>query len=124
MTTSREHRVGAVADFAGGTRKLIDVDGVEVGVIEYEGAFYAYANVCPHQGGPVCEGLILGRVEADVDAAGRVGPGRFSRERIHLICPWHGVEYDLRTGVCSSDRRWQLEPYEVVRRGEEIYVRA
>jgi len=93
-------------------------------VLEYEGAFYAHANVCPHQGGPVCEGLILGRVEADVDAAGRVGPGRFSGERIHLICPWHGVEYDLRTGQCWSDPRWRLTSYEVVRRGEQVYVRA
>jgi nitrite reductase (NADH) small subunit len=93
-------------------------------VLRHEGDFYAYANICPHQGGPVCEGLILGRVEADVDTAGRVGPGRFSAERIHLICPWHGVEYDLRTGVCWSDSRWQLTAYEVVQRGDEVYVRA
>ena len=40
------------------------------------------------------------------------------------MCPWHGYEYDIRTGECAADRRLKLKAYEVVRRGEDIDVRA
>ena len=30
------------------------------------GRLYAYQNECPHQGGPVCEGLLIHRVEEDI----------------------------------------------------------
>lgn len=117
-----EHRVGSVSDFDGGARLFIWIDSVEVGVIRYEGEFFAYANVCPHQGGPVCEGLIIGKVEEDLDELGRVERGRFSEDRIHLVCPWHGMEFDLRTGRCAPDPRRRLRRYEVVAKGEDVYV--
>ena len=45
---------GEMAD--GGVR-LVKAGAVEIGVIRHKGQYYAYRNVCPHQGGPVCEGV-------------------------------------------------------------------
>ena len=39
-----------------------------------------------------------------------------------VVCPWHGYEYDLKTGECIGDRKQKLRRYEVIRRGEDIYV--
>ncbi len=96
----------------------------EVGVLHHDGRFYAYENRCVHQGGPVCEGRILGRVETVLADDKTVLGERFSETETHLICPWHGYEYDLSTGVCAADRRLRLRRYEVVERGEDIYVLA
>jgi nitrite reductase/ring-hydroxylating ferredoxin subunit len=114
--------VAKVSDFADGERHIVRHEGLEIGVFRWEGEFFAYRNLCLHQGGPACEGLIMHKVE-DV-----IGPDltwlgqRFSREEVHFVCPWHGYEYDLRTGECAADRRLKLKSYDVVRRGEDVYV--
>jgi nitrite reductase/ring-hydroxylating ferredoxin subunit len=116
--------VAKVVDLPDGERRIVSHDGVEIGVFHWQGTFYAYANLCVHQGGPACEGLIMHKVE-DVLAPDRTWHGqRFSAGEVHFVCPWHGYEYDIRTGECAADRRLKLKAYEVVRRGEDIYVRA
>lgn len=124
MTTSqgREVHVGTRADFDSGARTIMTVGDREIGVLHHDGRFYAYENRCVHQGGPVCEGRILGRVEAVLADDKTVSGERFSATEIHLICPWHGYEYDLATGECAADRRMRLRRYEIVERGDEIYV--
>ena len=47
---------------------------------------------------------------------------RFSTTEIHLVCPWHGWEYDVETGECVALRRYRLRRYEAVQRGDEVYV--
>ena len=39
---------------------------------------------------------------------------------MHFVCPWHGYEYDMKTGECVSDRRLKLKKYEVVQKGVTI----
>ena len=114
--------VGHRSEFAGGARKIVSVGRREIGVLEHDGEFFAYENRCVHQGGPVCEGRILGRVEVVLNEDKTVAGERFSATETHLICPWHGYEYDLRTGRCVADRRLGLRRYEVIEKGDEIYV--
>ena len=33
----------------------------------------------------------------------------FSETDMHFVCPWHGYEYDLKTGECVADRRLKLQ---------------
>ena len=47
---------------------------------------------------------------------------KFSDSQVHFVCPWHGYEYDIRTGECAADRRLRLKKYNVVQRGDDIYV--
>ena len=49
---------------------------------------------------------------------------KFSSEQAHFVCPWHGYEYDIRTGECVGNRKLRLKSFEVLRRGDELYVLA
>ena len=60
-------REGEIAD--GGVR-VVRSGEVEVGVIRHAGKYYAYRNLCPHQGGPACEGVRMPQV---VDMVGKDG---------------------------------------------------
>lgn len=114
--------VAKLAQFLDGERVIVRHEGREIGVFHWRGAFYAYENVCVHQGGPACEGIMMHKVE-DVLGPDLTWHGqRFSDEEIHFVCPWHGYEYDLKTGECAADRKLRLKRFEVVRRGEDIYV--
>jgi nitrite reductase/ring-hydroxylating ferredoxin subunit len=113
---------GRVEDFTEGRRALVSIENREVFVFERAGRFYAFENVCRHMGGPVGEGVLIGKVEAVLDETGRHLGDRFSTTEIHIACPWHGWEYDIETGVCAADRRIRLRRYEAVARGGEVYV--
>jgi nitrite reductase/ring-hydroxylating ferredoxin subunit len=119
---SAEIRVAHVSDLTDGRRVMARVDGRDVFVFERDGRYYAFENVCRHMGGPVGEGILLGKVEAVLDDEKRLLHERFSRNEIHLVCPWHGWEYDIETGECAANRRIRLRRYEAVQRGEDIYV--
>ena len=66
--------------------------------------------------------MMMHKVE-DVLAPDRTFQGqRFSKDEMHFVCPWHGYEYDVKTGECAGDRKLKLKSFAVVRRGEDIYV--
>ncbi len=114
--------VAKVSQFPDGERRIVAHAGCEIGVFHWQGKFFAYENRCLHQGGPACEGVIMHKVE-DVIAADRTWQGqKFASEEVHFVCPWHGYEYDLRTGECAANRRLKLKSFEVKRRGEDVYV--
>jgi nitrite reductase (NADH) small subunit len=114
--------VGTRADFDEDGRRIVSVGDTEIGVLRHDGRYYAYENRCVHQGGPVCEGRILGKVEAVLAEDKTLIGERFSSTEIHLICPWHGYEYDLTTGRSAVDPRRGLRRFKVVERGDEVYV--
>jgi nitrite reductase/ring-hydroxylating ferredoxin subunit len=113
--------VAKAADFAEGERRIVTAGKREIGVFLKDGAYYAYSNVCLHQGGPACEGIMINNV-VDVLAADRTYQGQIYGEQLRFVCPWHGYEYDLKTGECIGDRKLKLRKFEVVKRGEDIYV--
>lgn len=117
-----EWLVGRVPEFAEIDRKIVSVEGTDIGIFCKDKEFYAYENVCLHQGGPVCEGMLLGKVEQLLTEDRSANGHRFSEEEEHIVCPWHGWEYDIVTGRCAADRRLRLRRYKVVKRGEEVYV--
>ena len=120
MTT--EILVGPAAELAEGERRLLTHGALEIGYLRIDGRHRAFLNLCPHQGGPVCDGLVTRRVE-EVLGEGREHLGMtFSEDRFHLVCPWHGWEYDIATGVMVADRTHKLRKYEVDVRGDEVYV--
>ena len=90
--------VGTVDEIPPGERKIVDVGGRTIGVFNVGGEFFALLNRCPHQGGPLCTGNTLGFLRS----AG-VGEFIYSRAGEVVRCPWHGWEYDLRTGQSWFD---------------------
>jgi len=92
------HVVAAVGELKPGEKKLVSVKGREIGVFNVNGEFFALANRCPHEGGPMCEGRIVPLVQS-------AGPGDYSltRKGEFLRCPWHGWEFEIRTGQSYCD---------------------
>ena len=117
-----EVRVGRTEDFVDGRRVMVQIGGREVFVFERDGRFHAFENLCRHMGGPVGEGVLIGKVEAVLGPNQELIRERFSTDEIHIVCPWHGWEYDIATGECAANRRIKLRRYEAVQRGEDVYV--
>ncbi len=114
--------VGSEADFDERSRKVIVKDALEIGVFRVNGNFYAYENHCAHQGGPVCQGQLFQRVEENL-APDRTSLGmKFSEEHTHIVCPWHGYEYDIETGAFPANRKMRLRKFEVTLRDGDVYV--
>jgi nitrite reductase/ring-hydroxylating ferredoxin subunit len=117
-----EKFVGKLSEFKDGDRRIVFVGDTEVGLFRHEGRFFAYSNYCLHQGGPACEGLIIARVEEKILPDKTSGGLYFSDTDVNFVCPWHGYEYDIKTGECISDRKLKLRRYKVVERGDDVYV--
>jgi nitrite reductase/ring-hydroxylating ferredoxin subunit len=118
----REKLVGKASEFKDGDRRIVFLGNTEVGVFRDKGEYYAYSNYCLHQGGPACEGLTIAKVEERIMPDQTSRGLYFSEDELHFVCPWHGYEYDMKTGECVSDRRLKLRKYQVVQRGDDLYV--
>jgi nitrite reductase/ring-hydroxylating ferredoxin subunit len=104
-----------------GDRRIVKTRKGEVGVFFQGGSYYAYRNLCAHLGGPACEGILINKT-VDVIAPDRTYQGQTFTDELHFACPWHGWEYDLKTGECIADRRLKLKKFDVVVRGGEVFV--
>ena len=94
------HVVAAVGEIAPGGCKIVRVKGREIGVFFVSGEYFALFNRCPHEGAPLCRGRLFAAMESD-----RPGEYRLTRVGEMLRCPWHGWEFDIRTGQswCEPD---------------------
>jgi nitrite reductase/ring-hydroxylating ferredoxin subunit len=109
--------VGTVEEIAPGTHKIVEVGGRSIGVYNVNGEYFAILNRCPHQAGPLCKGNTYGFLKS-----GGVGEYEYSRPGEIVRCPWHGWEFDVKTGQSWFDpvqvrvRRYNV----VVTSGSEI----
>lgn len=114
--------VCAAAEFEPGDRESVSVDGREIGVLNVDGEYHAFLNRCPHQGGPVCEGLVRPRVTAEWPGPGEREERDVNDDALTLSCPWHGWEYDLESGEHLGESSVALASFDVVREDGELYV--
>lgn len=70
-------------------------------VCNVDGNIYCLDGTCPHAGGPLGQGNVHGN---------------------YVVCPWHGWEYDCRTGLNESDEDIQLETYPVHIQNGDILI--
>jgi nitrite reductase (NADH) small subunit len=96
------HRVGSLAELRANGRLIAEIDADGVLVFEVEGSLFATSGACPHAGGPIQDGALCGAI---------------------LSCPWHGYNFDLRSGACEEDAGLTLERYEVRLRGDDVLVK-
>jgi nitrite reductase/ring-hydroxylating ferredoxin subunit len=90
--------VAKASEVTPGAAKIVSVKGREIGIFNLGGQYFALANRCPHAGGPLCQGRIVALVQSQ-------GPGHYAlaRHNEFLRCPWHGWEFDIRTGQSWCD---------------------
>jgi nitrite reductase/ring-hydroxylating ferredoxin subunit len=104
------HVVAATTEIPPGARKRVTVRGRNIGIFNLDGEYFGLFDRCPHQGGSLCAGLTTGLVEAPAP-----GTYEYSRRGEILRCPWHGWEFDIRTGQSVTDpdsirtRSYQVE---------------
>jgi nitrite reductase/ring-hydroxylating ferredoxin subunit len=103
-------RAARIEDLPPGSSKIVPGGRWGIGVFNRNGDLYAIGNYCPHDGAPVCLGAVTGTTEskASYDASW-VDEGQILR------CPWHGWEFDLRTGksVVSPTRTVKTYPVHI-----------
>jgi 3-phenylpropionate/trans-cinnamate dioxygenase ferredoxin subunit len=98
-----------VAELPPGTRKLVRAGDRAIVVLNVKGELFALSDRCPHKGASLCQGKLAGAVVSSE-------PGRYEITRLGEIlrCPWHGWEFDIRTGKSWCDpRRLRLRNYPV-----------
>lgn len=87
------HYVCRAGELPPGARKILTIGRRSIGVFNVKGEYFALLNVCPHQLAPLCEGRVCG-----YSPPSAVGEFRYEREGEIVRCPWHGWEFDLKTG--------------------------
>ena len=84
--------VARVDDVPPGSVRTVKAGEEEIALAHVDGEFYATQHACLHLHGPLGEGSVDDHV---------------------LTCPWHGWQYDVRTGENEFDRAIRLQCYEV-----------
>lgn len=69
--------VAGIDDLPAGERLFLEIDGQPIVIFNLAGEFYAIADLCSHDNGPVGEGELEG---------------------FEIICPRHGARFDIRDG--------------------------
>jgi nitrite reductase/ring-hydroxylating ferredoxin subunit len=73
-------------------------------------------------GGPACQGKMIHKVE-ELIADDRTSKGlAFSKSKLHVICPWHAFEFDIRTGVHPGNGRMRLRKIDVAVTGGDVVI--
>lgn len=114
MSSDHAVSVGPVADFPLETLRIISISvpttgGTrEIGIVRRaNGTVDAVRNWCPHKGAPICKGPLTGTM-----LPGAPGTLTWARDGEILRCPWHGFEFEVKTGARPySDSRMRLRVY-------------
>jgi 3-phenylpropionate/trans-cinnamate dioxygenase ferredoxin subunit len=95
-------QVGSIEEIQAGERLFIEIDGTPIVILNITGQYYAIADVCSHDDGPVGEGYLEG---------------------FEIICPRHGARFDVRTGkVIALPAFVDIPAYPVRLIGDQIEI--
>lgn len=84
-----------------GRFRCVLVEGQKIILYNVEGTFYATSATCAHLGGPLDQGLFQDGV---------------------VTCPWHGWQFDVRTGESTYDPGRSVATYPVKVVGDDLLV--
>lgn len=73
-------QVAQTSELSPGSGKAVEADGRSIALFNVEGTFYAIDNTCTHRGGPLGEGELNGEI---------------------VTCPWHGANFNVKTGAVT-----------------------
>ena len=84
-----------------GRSKEVEHDGRIYALFNVDGVITALDGICPHQGGPLAEGELEGPI---------------------VTCPWHGWQFDVRSGQSTLSGKLKQPVFEVKVEGRDVLV--
>jgi nitrite reductase/ring-hydroxylating ferredoxin subunit len=93
--------VARIEDIPEGKGKVVRVGQQQILLLNIEGDFSALDRFCAHHGAPLVKGEI---VEGQ------------------LLCPWHGITFDVTTGTCPVAPEERVQTYPVEVRDGQVWV--
>jgi nitrite reductase (NADH) small subunit len=93
--------VAKLSDCPPGAACEVVAEGQMLALFNIEGTLYALDGVCPHQGGPLGKGELVGCV---------------------VTCPWHGWQFDVKSGQHQFAPTIRQPGYAVRVEGENVLV--
>lgn len=94
-------RIANVGDCPSGSGRELIAAGKVVALFRVNDEFFALDGICPHQGGPLGKGELNGCV---------------------LTCPWHGWQFDVRTGQHQVNPSLRHRVFPVKIEGDDVFV--
>jgi nitrite reductase (NADH) small subunit len=94
-------KVARIEDVPAGSAGEFVAEDRLVALYHIDDDLYALDGICPHQGGPLGQGQVSGYV---------------------VTCPWHGWQYDVRTGQHQSIQSLVHRSFPVKVEEGDIYV--
>jgi nitrite reductase (NADH) small subunit len=94
--------VARTTDVPLGRAKAVSVAGRVIALYHTASGFFATSNTCPHRGGPLAEGDLMGN---------------------EIVCPWHLWGFDVASGACTGDASIGVQSYEVRVEDDRVLVR-
>ena len=94
--------VAEVGELGDGERLIVDIDDEPIALFNIAGLYYAIADVCSHDDGPVAEGEV---------------------DEYEIACPRHGAKFAFRHGhVLHHAAIVDIPAYRVRIEGNEIQI--
>lgn len=97
--------VALLTDLPEGSQKIFSIGSQKIALFHFDGKIIAIGNACLHKAGPLGQGL----VEKKYDG-------------YYVTCPWHGWEYNIKTGTAPPGYLDQQALYEVKIEDGKIFV--
>jgi nitrite reductase (NADH) small subunit len=93
---------GRASELPVGSVRSVVLDGKRIALYHTARGFFASDNVCPHRGGPLAEGDLIGN---------------------EIVCPWHLWSFDVESGANPGNPESVMRTHEVRLEGDRILVR-
>ncbi len=94
--------VAKTSDLPVGRATVRSIGDRRIALYHTPSGFFASDNTCPHRGGPLGEGDVVGN---------------------EIVCPWHFWTFEIQTGVCPGNSEMCLVIHEVRVDGDRVLVR-
>jgi nitrite reductase (NADH) small subunit len=94
--------IAGTSEIPPGRVRAVKAEGRTIALYHTRHGFFASDNTCPHRGGPLAEGDIIGN---------------------EIVCPWHLWGFDIATGICAGNPEISINVHEVKVEGDRLLVR-
>jgi nitrite reductase/ring-hydroxylating ferredoxin subunit len=94
-------KMATLEDLPLGGAREVEFEGRVYALFNIDGQISAIDGICPHQGGPLADGCVEGTM---------------------VTCPWHGWQFDVRSGRTPLGPKIKQAVFDVKIEGEDILV--